>query len=618
MTHYTLIKAMDENKMTRIPLSQYPKSSTFLKLKPDPLVPSIQAASKLYQSKDQEEITKQFNKPRTLKSGAYQFTIPEPRPSYKHLLSSPKALDFLSLPKDSPSDPYYTSIVTGEKFHHDDHIWPYAQAYAGFQFGQFAGQLGDGRVSNLFTLETPTQGKQELQLKGSGKTAFSRFADGKAVLRSSIREFIISEALAGVGIPSTRALSIGLLPKTKAQRERAEVCAVVARFAKSWIRIGTFDLYRWRQDREGLRALCDYVLEDVLEELPTFTAGQFEQDEYKHMTEGEEIVDGLIKITDSSRYDQMYRAIVNLNAKTVAYWQSYGFLNGVLNTDNTSILGLSIDFGPFSFMDQFDPNFTPNHDDVQLRYSFANQPSVIWWNLTRLGESLVELLGAGPDIVDDEFFIEKGIRKDQEDQVIQRVSSIIKLAGVEYKKTFMDTYNSLMTQRIGLKEVKPQDNDLVAKLLEVLAKTKVDFNKFFVKLQNSKDLDDISTYLTPELFERIQNPQDKVDNELNEEITKSIKSFIELYKERLGSTTHEERHSIASKVNPQFTPRNWMLDEVITKMYDDPTDVSSLSKLLKMSSNPYDPSQWGDELKEVEKHWTGSEGTTMIQCSCSS
>ncbi|CAM9021963.1 unnamed protein product [Wickerhamomyces anomalus] len=609
---------MNQDKMTKIPLSQYPKSSTFLKLKLDPVIPSIQAAKQLYESQNQEEITKLFNRPRTLKSGAYQFTVPEKRPSYKHLLSSPKALEFLSLPPDSPSDPYYTSIVTGESFYNDEKIWPYAQAYAGFQFGQFAGQLGDGRVSNLFTLETPTQGKQELQLKGAGKTAFSRFADGKAVLRSSIREFIISESLAGIGIPSTRALSIGLLPDTKAQRERAEVCAVVARFAKSWIRIGTFDLYRWRQDREGLRDLCDYVISDVLETLPKFTPGEFEKDEYKEVTEGEEIVDGLIKITDSSRYDQMYRAIVNLNAKTVAYWQSYGFLNGVLNTDNTSIIGLSIDFGPFSFMDQFDPNFTPNHDDVQLRYSFANQPSVIWWNLTRLGESLVELLGAGPDIVDDEFFINKGIKKDQEDHVIKRVSSIIKLAGVEYKKTFMETYNSLMTQRIGLKEVKPGDNDLIARMLEVLVKTKVDFNKFFIKLQNSQDLDDISTYLTPELVERIENPQDKVDHELNEELTTTINSFIAKYKERLGSTSYEERYSIASKVNPQFTPRNWMLDEVITEMYDDPNDVSKLSKLLKMSSNPFDPSQWGEELKDVEKHWVGSEGTTMIQCSCSS
>jgi len=609
---------MNDNKMTRIPLSQYPKSSTFLKLKADPVIPTIEAAQKLYNSGNQQEITKNFNKPRTLKSGAYQFTIPEPRPSYKHLLSSPNALDFLSLPLDSPSDPYYKSLVSSETFYHDDKIWPYAQAYAGFQFGQFAGQLGDGRVSNLFTLETPKNGKQELQLKGAGKTAFSRFADGKAVLRSSIREFIISESLAGIGIPSTRALSISLLPDTKAQRERAEVCAVVARFAKSWLRLGTFDLYRWRQDREGLRKLCDYIIEDVLDELPSFKPGQFEIDEYKEYTEGEEEHnEDIIKITDSSRYDQMYRAIVNLNAKTVAYWQSYGFLNGVLNTDNTSIIGLSIDFGPFSFMDKFDPTFTPNHDDVSLRYSFANQPSIIWWNLTRLGESLVELLGAGPDLVDDEFFMEKGIKKQQQEQVIKRVSSIIHLASIEYKSTFMKTYNSLMTQRIGLKEYQDGDNDLIAKLLEVIGKTKVDFNKFFTKLQESK-IDDISPYLTVELKERMENPQDKVDKELNQELTDLIQSFIESYKKRLGSTTDEERFTIASKVNPQFTPRNWMLEEVIEQMYEDPSDVSQLSKLLKMSSNPYNVEKWGDESKELESHWIGEEGKTMIQCSCSS
>ncbi|CCH44957.1 hypothetical protein BN7_4530 [Wickerhamomyces ciferrii] len=607
-------------EMTKIPLSQYPKTSQFLKLKPDPLIPSIKEALNLHQSSNQQETEKLFNKPRTLKSGAYQFTRPESRPEYKHLLSSPNALEFLSLPQDSPEDSYYKSIVSGEKFHYDDKIWPYAQAYAGFQFGQFAGQLGDGRVTNLFTLITPNQGNQELQLKGSGKTAFSRFADGKAVLRSSIREFIISESLSGIGIPSTRALSISLLPKTKAQRERAEVCAVVSRFAKSWIRIGTFDLYRWRQDRQGLRELCDYIIEDILDELPVFQKGEFVKDQYKDITEGsdEEDLEGLIEITDSTRYDQMYRAIVRLNAKLVAYWQSYGFLNGVLNTDNTSILGLSIDFGPFSFMDKFNPNFTPNHDDVQLRYSFANQPSIIWWNLTRLGESLVELLGAGPDLVDDEFFIEKGIKKQQEEQTIKRVSSIIQLASVEYKHVFMENYNSIMTQRIGLKTVEQGDNDLIAQLLDLISKTKVDFNKFFINLQNSTDLNDTSIYLTPELQNRLSNPKDKIDQELNDELNSLLSEFIENYKKRLGSTTHKERYSIASKVNPLFTPRNWQLEEVIESMYDDNEDISKLQKLLKMSSNPYDPLKWGDELKDLENHWLDDEGETMTQCSCSS
>ncbi|RAL66372.1 hypothetical protein DID88_006041 [Monilinia fructigena] len=236
--------------------------------------------------------------------------------------------------------------------------------------------------------------RYELQLKGAGITPYSRFADGKAVLRSSIREFIVSEALNGLKIPTTRALSLTLLPHSKVRRETLEPGAIVARFAESWLRIGTFDILRARGERDLLRQLCTYIAENVFqgwESLParnTADDGRVDKIERGVSKDTIEGPDGL----EENRFTRLYREIVRRNAKTVAAWQAYAFTNGVLNTDNTSIFGLSIDFGPFAFLDNFDPNYTPNHDDHMLRYSYRNQPTVIWWNLVRLGESLGELI----------------------------------------------------------------------------------------------------------------------------------------------------------------------------------------------------------------------------------
>lgn len=588
-------------------------------LNAEPVLPTVQAAIAEYQGDNELDRIAKFNTPRILKSGAFQYTVPTKRKNHRFLLASPRALEDLNLDLDE----FGEELLSGESFYYDDRVFPYAQAYAGFQFGQFAGQLGDGRVVNLFDLETESGERFELQLKGAGKTAFSRFADGKAVVRSSIREFIMSEALNGIGVPTTRALSLSLLPGTLAQRNYAEQCAVVSRFAESWLRLGTFDLYRYRKDRNGLRELCDYTITKVLKELPEFTANRYKEDKYSDVTEGGGPDENVIDILDSSRYDQMYRQIVRLNAKAVAYWQVYGFLNGVLNTDNTSAIGLSMDFGPFSFLDKFNPKYTPNHDDVQLRYSYENQPSIVWWNLTRLAESLVELIGAGPDLVDDEFFVEHGVREDQGPDVLKRAESIIYLASNEYKETFMDNYNRLMSLRLGLKSVMDGDNELFAQLLDVLYKTQVDYNQFFIKLQLS-NLDDHLIFLSKDVHERYTHPQDKVDVERNKEAEDLITKWLESYKERLSreGITQEQRRNIAQSYNPLFIPRNWMLEEVISEVEDSRGEEHDLlEKLLLMSSYPYNPEKWGSKLKDLETKWLQNEVDAvnfMKQCSCSS
>ncbi|KAH3680318.1 hypothetical protein WICMUC_000385 [Wickerhamomyces mucosus] len=610
---------MDNMSPPTLKLAQ--KTSSFIAhLTPEPLIPSISKAIELFESDDNGSKIVLFHTPRQLsKSGAYQFSVPTKRKEHQYLISSPISLKDLNLDQSQVRDQYYQDIVSGKEFYYDDKIFPYAQAYAGFQFGHFAGQLGDGRVHNLFQLNNPETGKTyELQLKGSGKTAFSRFADGKAVLRSSVREFIVSEALNGLRIPSIRSLSLSILPGTYAQRNSAETCAVISRFAESWIRIGSFDYYRMRQDRIGLRALSDYVLNNVLTELPIFKKNQYQ------VIDPED--DDLIEIEDSTRYDQMYRAIVRLNARTVAYWQVYGFINGVLNTDNTSIIGLSLDFGPFNFLDKFDPNFSSNSEDELLRYSYENQPSAIWWNLTRLGESLIELLGAGPDLIDDEKFIKNGVAGEVEkEKLIKRANSIIRNAGKEYKSIFFQHYNELFGKRLGLKEYKKGDEIIYEKLLSILTKTEKDYNKFFLDLQNqdlSKILTNYEIFMSPEIFQRFSNPEDKIDKELQTELTSSFKEFSELYHARLLEQSISP-FEISSHYNPLFLPRSWIFEDVIQHTSDNykEGDTSYLSKLLKMSSNPYDPTKWGDELKDLELKWLGETydiGKVMQQCSCSS
>lgn len=314
-----------------------------------------------------------------------------------------------------------------------------------------------------------------------------------------------SKALSALGVPTTRALSITLLPQSKVLRERLEPGAIVARFAESWLRIGTFDLLRARGDRELIRQLATYVAEDVFqgwEALPAMLPLDQSQSSDtvdnppRHVSWDQ--VEGPPG-SEENRFARLYREIARRNAKTVAAWQAYGFMNGVLNTDNTSIYGLSLDYGPFAFMDNFDPQYTPNHDDHLLRYCYKNQPSIIWWNLVRLGESLGELIGAGED-VDKEDFVRDGVTEEAAPAIIKRAEEIIDRTGKEFRMVFLNEYKRIMSNRLGLRSQKETDFQvLFSELLDTLEALELDFNHFFRRLSNVS-LSDIET---KEMRERI-------------------------------------------------------------------------------------------------------------------
>jgi uncharacterized protein YdiU (UPF0061 family) len=239
--------------------------------------------------------------------------------------------------------------------------------YSGHQFGVWAGQLGDGRAILLGDLDGP-EGRMELQLKGAGKTPYSRMGDGRAVLRSSIREFLCSEAMAALGIPTTRALVV-TGSNQRVMRENIETAAVVTRMAPSFVRFGSFEHWHYRDRQDELRLLADYVIDGFYPELRAA----------------------------ANPYKELLAEVTRRTARMIAHWQSVGFMHGVMNTDNMSILGLTLDYGPFGFMEAFDVNHICNHTDQGGRYSYANQVAVGHWNCYALGNALLPLIGTVDD-----------------------------------------------------------------------------------------------------------------------------------------------------------------------------------------------------------------------------
>lgn len=279
-------------------------------------------------------------RPRQVRNAAFTWVRPEEQKDPELLAVSPAALRDLGIQAGQEKTEEFRQLVAGNKLYGWDEEkleggYPWAQCYGGFQFGQWAGQLGDGRAISLFETKNPATGKQyELQLKGAGMTPYSRFADGKAVLRSSIREFIVSEALNALGIPTTRALSLTLLPHSKVMRETVEPGAIVLRFAESWIRLGNFDILRARQDRGLIRKLATYIAEDVFGGWETLPARLQKSEKADESTPVEPGV-GKLEVqgpseTAENRFTRLYREVVRRNARCVAAWQAYGFMNGVL------------------------------------------------------------------------------------------------------------------------------------------------------------------------------------------------------------------------------------------------------------------------------------------------
>jgi uncharacterized protein YdiU (UPF0061 family) len=361
--------------------------------------------------------------------------------------------------------------------------------------------------------------------------------------------------------------------------------------------------------------------------------------------------------TAENRFVRLYREIVRRNAETVAKWQVYGFMNGVLNTDNTSICGLSVDFGPFAFMDTFSHSYTPNHDDRDLRYSYGNQPTAIWWNLVRLGEALGELMGIGAK-VDDKDFVENGLPDESETEkdvakrveniimqvgeefdVARRAEKIINQVGREFKAVFLAEYKRLMAARLGLKTCKDGDfKELYTGLLDTMEALSLDYNHFFRRLGGFKlgaiategARKDAAAVFLPRRDDTAEVPAgDGDDDAARERIAAWMDKWRRRALEDWGEDNEHERLEAMRLVNPNFVPRGWILSGIIDAV-EEREDVDMLRRAMRMATHPFEDAWDGQKLEgdeetwkgdgREEREWTGNVPARMrsMQCYCSS
>jgi uncharacterized protein YdiU (UPF0061 family) len=415
---------------------------------------------------------------------------------------------------------------------------PLASVYSGHQFGVWAGQLGDGRALLLGEAHTAA-GPQEFQLKGAGLTPYSRMGDGRAVLRSSIREFLCSEAMQGLGIPTTRALMV-TGSDAPVRREDIETASVVTRVAPSFIRFGHFEHFSALGRYDELRALADYVI-----------------DRFYPQCRG----------TGGNVYAALLEHVAGRTAVMAAQWQAVGFCHGVMNTDNMSILGLTIDYGPFQFLDAFDPGHICNHSDEQGRYAFNRQPNVAYWNLFCLGQALLPLI------------------EDQE----------AALAALEpYKTVFPRELEARLRAKLGLADAQAGDRELAENVLKLLAKDRVDYSIFWRRLSRHVAGDSLDP--VRDLF---------LDRE-------GFDAWLLHYSERLTPAGRGLAADLMLKTNPKYVLRNHLGELAIrdAKL----KNYSGVDTLLALLQAPF------DEHPALQAQYAGfpPDWASKIEISCSS
>jgi len=418
---------------------------------------------------------------------------------------------------------------------------PLASVYSGHQFGQWAGQLGDGRAILLGEAHG-----LEVQLKGAGRTPFSRMGDGRAVLRSSIREFLASEAMHGLGIPSSRALCV-TGSDAPVRRESIETAAVVTRLAPSFIRFGHFEHFSHHGMPEELKALADFVISRYYPEcLPdALTSGPWA----------------------GKPYVALLAAVTERTADMVAQWQSVGFCHGVMNTDNMSILGLTIDYGPFQFLDGYDPAHICNHSDSSGRYAFYKQPNVAYWNLFCLGQALLPLI-------------------DEQEQAIAALET--------FKVLYPRALARCMAAKLGFAQAQEAHTPLIEDILKLLAAGKVDFTIFWRRLSIWVRDGGEATGVRDLFLDR-----DGFD------------TWLLSYSEQLAQIPRAQAADLMLKTNPKFVLRNHLGEQAIEAARQ--KDFRMVADLLRVLESPF------DDHPEFEA-WAGfpPEWAAHISISCSS
>lgn len=482
---------------------------------------------------------------------------PTPLPSPYWICRNPQLLADLGWPAQGLSSPDALQAFSGNAI--PEGADPLASVYSGHQFGIWAGQLGDGRALSLGEVES-MQGPQEIQLKGAGPTPYSRRGDGRAVLRSSIREYLCSEAMHGLRIPTTRALSLTGSAQP-VHREETETAAVVTRVAPSFVRFGHFE--HFASDTAALKTLADHVIASHLPECTVRAAG------------GEHL---------GNVYAVMLQVVSERTAYMVAQWQAVGFCHGVMNTDNMSILGLTLDYGPFQFLDGFNPRHICNHSDTQGRYAYHRQPNVAYWNLFCLAQALAPLI-------------------DNQD---------LTLAVLEHYKTdFPAALDHAMGMKLGLASPEdstaanpsqPLDRQLTESILQLMAKEQVDYTVFWRRLSHAVLAHSEQQPSASHAWAQVR------DLFLDRP---AWDDWMRQYQERLQSVDLTRAAHTMLTHNPKYVLRNHLAEIAIRQAKSG--DFLEIETLLTLLQSPFDEHPEHEAYAQLPPAWASS-----IEISCSS
>lgn len=508
------------------------------------------------------------NRPRQVMGACYSRTKPTRVAAPKLVAYSREVAELLDLSEDTCASNHFTQVFAGNRLLKS--MDPYAMCYGGHQFGRWAGQLGDGRAINLGEIINRHSERWVIQLKGAGPTPYRRSADGLAVLRSSIREFLCSEAMFHLGVPTTRALSL-ILTGERVERDmfyngnpKLEPGAIVCRVSPSFIRFGNFEIFASRGEINILKQLVDYTI----------------RTDFPHLGEPSPEV-----------YSLWFQEVCQTTADLIVDWMRVGFVHGVMNTDNMSILGLTIDYGPYGWLEDYDPHWTPNTTDATgRRYCFGNQPQIGLWNLVQLANSIYPLIGKTEPL-------ERGIEL--------------------YQRRYHERWRMMMNQKLGLNNYEQgHDEKMIKELLDILSLVETDMTIFFRKLATLdidtenpvKNSDDDLIGPLKEAYYFPEQLSFEHKRHIGDWITKYIRRFS-----REDTVAHIRRQQM-NAVNPKYVLRNYLAQMAIDKA--EKGDFSMIWELLDLLRRPYDEQPEKKEFAKKRPEWARHKpGSSMLSCS---
>jgi len=505
---------------------------------------------------------------------AFSYVTPRIPSDPKLLHASEDVAELIGLNAEDVQSSDFLHVFSGAKVL--EGARPYAMCYGGHQFGSWAGQLGDGRAINLVEVKHNDR-HWTLQLKGAGETPYSRTADGLAVLRSSLREHLCSEAMYYLGVPTSRSLSL-ITTGDQVMRDvmydghpELEPGAVVCRVAPSFIRFGSFEIFASRSDLESLRQLADYTIRHFFPEITSNS-----------------------EVGSAESYTEFFRIVCQRTIEMIVHWQRVGFVHGVMNTDNMSIHGDTIDYGPYGWLEGFEPDWTPNTTDAgRGRYRYGNQPAIAFWNLVRLANAIYPL-----------------VEKEEPFETILRDCQI------EYMRLSLE----MRAAKVGLDELKEKDVALLDELDEVLQLTETDMTIFYRLLADIPQAHSTAndTFLSP-VFDAFYAPDEVCGDVLNR-----WRAWFDSYLTRLNenSSSDEERRTQMNTVNPRYVLRNYMAQLAIDKATDKATDgdASMIEELHQLLKQPYKDQAGNDQPNDKwfakRPDWARHKvGCSMLSCS---